>query len=44
MSAIAIANTMGGPQVKAREEIYRSRAEKYSAKSWKSLRICCLRL
>lgn len=32
MSAIAIANTMGGPQVKAREEIYRSRAEKYSAK------------
>lgn len=32
MSAIAIANTMGGPQVKAREEMYRSRAEKYSAK------------
>lgn len=32
MSAIAIANTMGGPQAKAREEIYRSRAEKYSAK------------
>lgn len=32
MSAIAIANTMGGPQVKAREEIYRSRAEKYSTK------------
>lgn len=30
MSAIAIANTMGGPQVKAREGIYRSRAEKYS--------------
>ena len=32
MSAIAIANTMGGPQAKAREEMYRSRAEKYSAK------------
>lgn len=32
MSAIAIANTMGGPQVKAREGIYRSRAEKYSTK------------
>ena len=32
MSATAIANTMGGPQVKAREEMYRSRAEKYSAK------------
>ena len=31
MSAIAIANTMGGPQAKAREEMYRSRAEKYSA-------------
>ena len=31
MSAIAIANTMGGPQAKAREEVYRSRAEKYSA-------------
>ena len=30
MSAIAIANTMGGPQAKAREEMYRSRAEKYS--------------
>lgn len=27
MSATAIANTMGGPQVKAREEMYRSRAE-----------------
>lgn len=32
MSAIAIANTMGDPQVKAREGIYRSRAEKYSTK------------
>lgn len=32
MSAIAIANTMGGPQAKAREEMYRNRAEKYSAK------------
>lgn len=32
MSAIAIANTMGGPQAKAREEMYRSRAEKYSTK------------
>lgn len=32
MSAIAIANTMGGPQAKAREEMYRSRAEKYSAR------------
>ena len=32
MSAIAIANTMGGPQAKAREEMYRSRAEKYSSK------------
>ena len=32
MSAIAIANTMGGPHAKAREEMYRSRAEKYSAK------------
>lgn len=32
MSATAIANTMGGPQVKAREELYRSHAERYSAK------------
>ena len=32
MSAIAIANTMGGPYAAAREEMYRSRAEKYSAK------------
>lgn len=32
MSATAIANTMGGPQVKAREELYRCHAERYSAK------------
>ena len=37
MSAIAIANTMGGPQAKAREEMYRSRAEKYSAKELEEL-------
>lgn len=34
MSAVAIANTMGGPQAKAREEMYRSRAEKYCRRGY----------
>ena len=32
MSAIAIANTMGGPYVKEREDTYRAHSEKYSTK------------
>lgn len=32
MSAIAIANTMGGPYVKEREATYRAHSEKYSSK------------
>ena len=42
MSAIAIANTMGGPQVKVRE--YTAAAQRsIPLRSWKSLQICCLR-
>lgn len=44
MSAIAIANTMGGPQVKAREEYTAAAQRSIPLRSWKSLRICCLRL
>ena len=40
MSAIAIANTMGGPHAKAREEMYQ---RSIPLRSWKSLQICCLR-